>query len=703
MSELARRRRVVPRRRFVPRRIYKHRLTSKQRDLIRSKLKEINFKDPLDEIFLIDLYQQFLEDFKSIPRLAKDYRMPESRVKRYLQKLGVLDRLEFRKKSIMNSYARSKSIVYTAKRFNVSPWSLRKALKEWEVDVLTRKESRHYKVLQHKDKIIEMYMKEEVSATEIARRLGLAEATILNNLKRWGIKMRSYQRIFTKDLKRMYDQGMKPKDIAMKLNTSLSYVRKRLVESGVVFRRPFEEPEVKERLNQLYRQGASIEQLSKLYNAGSTQIRERITHIGKQGVPGEKERKIVELFLTGQYDAQSIGDQLLVSPRLVGMVLSKYGFYGYARRYTKADKKRIAAQVIKLRRAGLSYEKIGRSLNLGSGFLQKLQRDFGIKVPSRRSPLSKEGEEALVKHFKSSPMTFREAGRKFGITSPQSRHIIAEKHGVKSVWRKGSRYSPQETAKQNEIIERLYKRGISLKKIARKVDLDHTTVKGRLVLMGLYRKKIGGFGGHQYFPEVWEKRKFRMLKDLFRGKTISYISEKYNTTHRLVNAVKSEPFELNDLVLINLDRRTGIIGQKPFMTYDAAKRHAMWFIARKNRYEVNLILKPVGELPKPIPRVKPVKVAPPVLPDATVLKRITKKGPLEKEIENELLIKSLGIVGGRLIEKRAAIELFEPDKVDTATIELLIKEGQTNEQISSQLMVKPASVAKIRKGMRRKR
>jgi len=578
----------------------KRRLSQRSWSEIRDRIHRLRFRDPIEEIFMDEAAKRYIEDFEKIERLAKDFHLPKVRFIRYLKEIGLYDRLEYYKVPIIRSYHRTKSLENTGRKFNTTGSNLGKRLRAWGIEIYDTKEEVIQRIHTSKNEMIDLYVNKKMSAGDVARRLGFAPDTVRTYLRRWGIELRK-RPSRVKEMCRLHDDGYTPNEIAKQMglrDSSQVYMSLKACGRGT----DIHDPRTFERMRQLYKQGKSVEQIADRFSTTVPSVRGRIAGVKRVRRPNFSTRvkkRIIRMYRDEKRDTWQISQKVNYAQTLVEDFLLSMGYKGVRKKWTRAEKERILREIIKFRNQGKQTRFIRKTLNIPYVLVGQLRDEYNLaKVapvkPRRGRVLTVERELALVRYYRSKPQSIGEAGAKFGLTNKQAQYILTGKYRT-PLWRvKGARYSPEDTKRQNEIIFRLYKEGKSMRAIEAAAGIDRTSVKRRLIQANLWIDKVGGLGGHQYFPWVWEDIKFRVTKYLFQGKKVGWIGEKMHMSTHVIERIPNQKFKLNRLYVFIFDKRKEKMIKSPtFEIYRDAARFSEPYRKDTGRYNLGLIMRKI--------------------------------------------------------------------------------------------------------------
>ena len=173
----------------------------------------------IKEKVYIKLYNSIHRDFGYNKRDGGHGKLNDESSKKISVKMLGYDIEDFLEDIISNYIESNMTIRDIAKKYNVNDAVIRRVLVKNKIRIKTSHELVFgYNILDYKDDIINMYIQNKMSLSQISKYFNISVGTVSNNLKKWGIKIRNISesidakpkdnvRIWNSNYVTVYDKG----------------------------------------------------------------------------------------------------------------------------------------------------------------------------------------------------------------------------------------------------------------------------------------------------------------------------------------------------------------------------------------------------------------------------------------------------------------------------------------------------------------
>lgn len=455
-----------------------------------------------------EIIHSYTQDRLTGNDIAKRYNSSSSAVLARLRLWGIKPKSKCQIKSelidnnrqfILDNYLSPKfpkTIKWIAHKIGVDESTLSNRLKKWGVRKRGNFKSTSFLLDKNKSKIIDLYTNTDKRTADIAKMFKVAECTIQQRLTKWGIPARIYKKAVPQEIKRLYDLGFSPEDIANKLDASVTSVYKILVRDFGIHHTKKRELTLNETrdIKYLYStRGLSPKVIADLINKKITQkknkisdtiIRRVIKELNlKKGNIDEISNEDLNVILGLFKDGLKISDISKKTHYPVGMISSVIDKYSLIKINKRRDIKNLEETVEKIREyrlRGLTLGQISGILNLSKSILYDIISEYKITSGGKVSKYSKEQLDILaerIKEMRTRSVSVESMSKQLNISTATINRVIKE---YKIPFRK--RVFTDEVRKQ---IEELASQQMNYKDIANKLGLLQESVRQETHRMGI--------------------------------------------------------------------------------------------------------------------------------------------------------------------------------------------------------------------------
>jgi DNA-binding CsgD family transcriptional regulator len=456
------------------------------------------------------------------------------------------------KKAYLNLHKDYFIYLYKVKKYSLSSIAnilklslgrIRLYFKSWGVEVETKIKRKTRIIEENKNKIIELYTRKDnpLTTKQIADKIGLADCTIQLRLKEWGIKARDYQKAKPDKVKKLYDFGYSPEQIAKQLDVHAGSIYKVLVDKFGIhhtkkkeftkeqleffkylyFNRCLELPQIirimKNKFKSLkdfsylvfYSRLNEIKDLS----PESKESRQYISRLSNQ------ELKEAFDYLKDKKTITWIADKLELRPEVVRSELMTFKLVKY--KTQKSLTPEVKEKIIELRSLGYPPGLIALIVKSTKNVVNSFLKSSNIKIQDNK--LTEDKKEYFVKEIKrlrKVPFTVKEIAKKLNTNTTLVARLIQEYNipRVKKV------FNPDVQSK----IKQLYLKDHHYSEIAKKLNLKPESVRQEVRRMGLLVK-------YKPYAREYSKRAQRYQNRLIR---IMYNEPYWLSTIKIADILK---------------------------------------------------------------------------------------------------------------------------------------------------------------------
>lgn len=376
--------------------------------------------------------------------------------------------------------------------------------------------------LKRNQKIIDLYKKGK-SIQKIAPLFKLTEESVRVILKNVGMSSRNTLKLRNNKIIALYKKGKSIENISKEIKLGEFSVRSVLVKSGDYVS---EKSVRNKKIVDLYLHGKTMVEISKSMDVGYYTVKGVLvkndvykSKLLPKPLLIKRNKKIIELYKKG-YNLNQIAIPLNIDRESARQVLIKHGIYKYPGLYNEEKIKRNA-EIVELYNNGKTVKEISEIVKLSYYPIKNLLINKGLYVSHKlTNELAVKRNKIIFKLYKSGISPSRIAER-----------MNLEYSSVRGILIKASLYkfnAPRDRSrneKRNKIIVKLYESGKSLKSIAEKMDLSSVSIRDILIKQNAYKL-------YEY-SHINDERNKRIVDMYKKGTTVYDIAEKlkvcYNT------------------------------------------------------------------------------------------------------------------------------------------------------------------------------
>jgi len=313
-------------------------------------------------------------------------------------------------------------------------------------------------LLDNKDEIIRYYRDKNWTAARVAKKFNLGESTINLKLKEWGIPAHNYTKAIPMTVKKLYDQGLTPHEIAKTLDVDSGTIYKVLVSHFGIHHTKKVSFSVQEDfvIRSLNSRGLSIPLI--------------ISELNRQFPNRPRTYPVVYARI------QELGLSHTAAIRKSSDRANKH--------YSPAEIAHFVESIRPMRSKGISIDSMAKTLNVSKSLIARLIQEY--KIPRVNKVFNDEVKSKIAELYRQG-LHYDDIANRLGLKSESVRQEVSRIGFNKFLSPFSKSFTPEQIQKQEEYIRKYYQAPYfySMGYLAKVINLDKTTIRARLEKMGI--------------------------------------------------------------------------------------------------------------------------------------------------------------------------------------------------------------------------